>query len=100
MVSRAPRRTIVHAPHVALGDCDRKHTTEDAMFWRHGSCDTAGRKSKMPRSSRNAHRTSRNRAMSKLDLERFTDAELHDELVRRLRTQPEPEPAQPDGLGL
>ena len=38
--------------------------------------------------------------MSKRDLERFTDAELHDELVRRLRTQPEPEPAQPDGLGL
>jgi hypothetical protein len=37
--------------------------------------------------------------MSKRDLERFTDAE-QDELVRRLKTQPELEPPQPDGLGL
>jgi hypothetical protein len=35
---------------------------------------------------------------NKLDLERFTDADLHDELVRRLKAQPEPEVPQPDGL--
>jgi hypothetical protein len=38
--------------------------------------------------------------MSKQDLERYTDAELQGELVRRLKTQPELEPPQPDGLGL
>jgi hypothetical protein len=37
--------------------------------------------------------------MSKLDhLEQFTDAELHDELARRLKTQPESEAPQLDGL--
>ena len=38
--------------------------------------------------------------MSKRYLERFTDAEQQDELVRRLKTQLELEPPQPDGLGL
>jgi hypothetical protein len=38
--------------------------------------------------------------MSKRDLERYTDAELQGELVRRLKTQPELEPPQLDGLGL
>jgi hypothetical protein len=36
--------------------------------------------------------------MTKRELERFTDSELHDELVRRLKTQPEAEAPQLDGL--